>query len=412
VPVYRQPSETELRFLDAQLAAPLAARAPDGLEPADRRRLLDGLASLVGYRVHELSDCAGPGIACWVLAEAEPARLGWGTLAVLARHGAPVAVEVPRPLREAGTWRLGVELWQSLGARAVVVAAREARLEGADPASANTTRHPFEAFHEALHGALVEEGTPLLVQIRGFGVQQPVAEELVVALGRPLLPGRRAQAVPLDPPWIRLAAALDPGGPLGWLAATGKVRYHDGGKDLLELSGIGNPQLSYSAQVGGPAFALLWFSDRVRDAYVGRPYAREAPRFAAAGLPLPVGPAWRALVEPPLGPPPRTPSPSAAARVGELTALARRYAAEENLHVLRALGRAGGVSAGYSEELRLPWLRIEARDETEVVRAVVLLSGAEREDVRLSAGVPDLARQALAELFRRPRVLRIHGSAP
>jgi hypothetical protein len=409
-PVYAQPSESELRFLDAQLAAPLAARAPDGLDDADRRRLLHGLAALIDHEVHELADCAGPGVACWVLAERPPARLGWGTLAVLLRHGAPVAVEVPRPLREAGTWRLGVELWQSLGARALVVAAREARLPGADPASAGTVRHPFEAYHEALHGALLDEGTPLVLQVRGFGVQQPVAEDLVVALGKPLLPPRRPVAVPLDPPWIRLAAALDAGGPLGWLA--GRVRYHDGGKDLLELSGIGNPQLSYSTQVGGPAFALLWFSDRVRDAYLGKSYAREAPRFAAAGLELPVAPAWRALVEPALASPPRTPSPAAAARVGELTALARRYAAEENLHVLRALARSGGVTAGYSEELRLPWLRIEARDGREVVRALVLLSGAEREDVSLSAGSPDLARQAIAELFRRPRVLRIHGSLP
>jgi hypothetical protein len=338
-PVYVQPSESELRFLDAQLAAPLAARAPDGLDDADRRRLLDGLASLVGYRVHELTDCAGPGVACWVLAEAEPARLGWGTLAVLAEHGAPIAVEVPRPLREAGTWRLGVELWQTLGARAVVVAAREARLEGADPASADTTRHPFEAFHEALHGALVEEGTPLLLQIRGFGVQQPVAEELVVALGRPLLPGRRAQAVPLDPPWIRLAAALDPAGPLGWL--TGKVRYHDGGKDLLELSGIGNPQLSVFGAGGRPglraALVLRPGARRLRRPPVRARGAALRRRRAAAPRRARLEGAGRASA----GAAAAHAVAAAAARVGELVALARRYAAEENLHVLRALGRAG-----------------------------------------------------------------------
>jgi hypothetical protein len=410
--VYVAPSETELRFLEAALAGPLLARAPEELEPGERRRLLSGLAGLVGYEVHELGDCAGAGIACWVLAEAGPrARLGWGTLAVLAEHGTPIAVEVPRPLREGGTFRLGVELWQSLAARAIAVAEREARVVAADPAAADTGRHPFQALHEAIQGSLADEGSPLVLQVRGFGAQQGVAADLVVSVGKPLLPGRRVQVVPLDPPWIRLAAALDASGPLSF-AAKG-VRYHDGLEDLLDLSGIGNRQLHYSTQVGGAAFALLWFSDRTREAYVGRPFAREAPRFAAAGLPLGLESATEALVAPALGPPPARPSPALAGRLAELVELARRYAAEENVHVLRALARAGGVTAGYSEELRLPWLRVEAREGREVQRALILVSGAGREeDVALSAGGGDLARQVSAEIFRRPRVIRLSGSAP
>jgi hypothetical protein len=410
-PVYVAPSESELRFLEAGLAAPLLARGPDPLAPDERRRLLSGQAALIGYEVHELSDCAGAGIACWVLAERGPRpRLGWGALAVLAEHGVPIAVEVPRPLRESGTFRLGVELWQSLAARAIVVAAREARFTAADPAASDTGRHPFQAFHEAIQGALADDETPLVMQVRGFGAQQPIAAELVVALGKPLLPGRREQAVPLDPPWIRLAAALDASGPLSWAAK--KMRYYDGLEDLLDLSGIGNRQLHYSTQVGGAAFALLWFSDRARDAYVGRPLAREAPRFAAAGLPMSIGSATAALVNAPLGPPPEAASPALAARLAAQVELARRFAAEENIHVLRALARLGGVTAGYSEELRLPWIRVEAREGREVQRALILVSGAEREDVALSAGGTDLARQAAAELFRRPRVIRLHGSMP
>src|SRR5262249_8284015 len=186
---------------------------------ATRRRAVDGLAALVGYDVHELADCAGPGVGCWVLAERRgppdaPYGLGWGTLAVLTEHGAPVAVEVPRPLREGGTWRLATELWQALGARALLVGAREGQ-QGppapiAGPAATFNLRTPFQAVHEVIHGALADEGSPLILQVRGFGIQQPVTADLVVALGRPLLPGRNATVVPLDPPWIRLAAALDP----------------------------------------------------------------------------------------------------------------------------------------------------------------------------------------------------------
>ena len=47
-----------------------------------------------------------------------------------------------------------------------------------------------------------------------------------------------------------------------------------------------------------------------------------------------------------------------------------------------------------------------------MLRALVLVSGADREDVALSAGGADPARQLAAEVFRRPRVIRLQGSAP
>jgi hypothetical protein len=415
--VYTPPSESELRFLDELLATPLVRRAPEDLPAETRRRALDGLAELIGYDLHALTDCAGPGVECWVLAERRgrpdnPYGLGWGTLAVLAEHGAPVAVEVPRPLREGGTWRLGTELWQALGARALLVGAREVPEQPlADPAATFNLRTPFQAFHEVIHGALAEEGSPLILQVRGFGLAQPVTADLVVALGRPLLPGRAATVVPLDPPWIRLAAALDPAAALGWVAAN--VRYHDGLVDLLELGGIGDAQLHYSTQVGGAAFAMLWFSDRARAPYVGRTFAR---RFTPVGLPLTASPAVTALTDPPLGPPPAQAARALDARFAQLVALGRTYATEENVHLLRQLAHQAGpgatVRAGFSDDLRLPYLRIEAREGKEVLRALVLVSGADREDVALQAGAPNLARLVATELFRRPRVIRLHGSLP
>jgi hypothetical protein len=150
----------------------------------------------------------------------------------------------------------------------------------------------------------------------------------------------------------------------------------------------------------------------VREPYVGRSLAREAPRFAAAGLALPVAPALQALAEPALAAPPARPSAELAARAAALIDLGRRYAAEENLHVLRALAGAGGVSAGWDEALRLSWIRVELREGREVVRALILLSGADRGDVALAAGAAGLGKQLAAEIFRRPRVIRLAGSLP
>src|SRR5262249_45690868 len=101
------------------------------------------------------------------------------------------------------------------------------------------------------------------------------------------------------------------------------------------------------------------------------------------------------------------------ARFAQLVTLGRSYATEENVHILRQLVKLGGsVRAGFSDELRLPYLRIEAREGKEVLRALVLVSGADREDVALQAGGPHLAQQIATELFRRPRVIRLSGSAP
>jgi hypothetical protein len=42
----------------------------------------------------------------------------------------------------------------------------------------------------------------------------------------------------------------------------------------------------------------------------------------------------------------------------------------------------------------------------------VLLTRGNGEDMALGAGAPDLERQIGAELFRRPRAVRVHGWLP
>jgi hypothetical protein len=396
---YTPPSETELRFLEELLAKPLVR--------GEARRAAY-LARLVGYEVRTLGDCAGLGVRCHVLREAAPAEartLGWGTLAVRPAGAAPIAVEIPRPLREGGSYRLGTELAQSTNARAVVVAGTEVAPGpfSPDAAAAFNERTPFEAFHEAIHAALAGETDPLIVEVRGFGFAQPTAADLVVSLGRPVLPGSGPTGPELPPPLPGILA-----GPLGW---AGRPAVYDGRAELLELGGVGNPQLQYTTRVGGVGFAFLWFSEAARAAYVGRSFASEARRFAALELPMAPVPVARALLYPPLFAPPGKASAPLAARFDRELDVLRRYAASENVHLLRLADRAR-VRALWSEELRLPYLLLDMRDGKEVLRAVVLPTRGDGEDMALAAGAPGVDRQIAEELFRRPRVIRLAGVLP
>jgi hypothetical protein len=89
---------------------------------------------------------------------------------------------------------------------------------------------------------------------------------------------------------------------------------------------------------------------------------------------------------------------------------------QENVHILRQLGQLAGpgvsVRAGFSDELKLPYLRLEAREGKEVLRALVLVSGADRGEVTVLAGAPNLHGVVAQELFRRPWIVRLHGSVP
>jgi gamma-polyglutamate biosynthesis protein CapC len=407
---YAAPSETELRFLEEIVARELIRRAASA--DAAGLRAVHAMASLVGHAVRRIPDCTGVGGGCWILVEnpptGSPRRLGWGVLAVREGVGAaPIALEVPRPLREAGTWRLGAELWRTLGASVYLLGGIEPGAGGErgdpDPAALWNLRTPFEAYHQAIHGALGWEIAPLVLQIRGYGFDQPVTSDVVIALARAGagLPTRLAEA--------------QARGPLAFTA--GKSRVADGSLALLELAGAGSPQLHYSSQVGGVPFAMLWFSEEIRARFRGRDAERELRRFALLGLDATPRPAAAALAgDPrrPLGPPPAAASPQLARRFDRLVALAERYALRENPHVLRQLrAEAGpGLRAGFCPELRVGWLLLEERDGAEVRRALILADAGNPGRVDLPGGTPSLEGAIRTLLVGRPAAITLHGSQP
>jgi hypothetical protein len=412
--VYTPPSQSELRFLETLVAAPLLGTGDAAALPIDaRRRLAHHMASLVGYELRQLPDGAGAGVGAWLLAEREqPARLGWGVIAGRTGAGEPIAIEVPRPKLETGTWRLGTELWLASGAELLVIAGESlepgdaSEADEADPASGWNLVTPFQAFHEAAHTHLAAGADPMILQVRGFAATQPVHEPLVVTLGRPLLDAADAPR--------RLTGALAEHGPLGFLH--GGARYYDGSLAMLELAGSGNAQLHYSTRLGTVACALLWFSERVREPFREADPVRERNRFAPFALPLATRSATSALTLPALGAPPAETSRTLATRYQALLGLASAYAAQENVQILRRLGSAttatpgAFVHAGYSPELGRPYLLVEVHEGAEVLRGLVLVPGNEGDERGLDAGATDLPGRVASALFQRPRTITVHGT--
>ena len=411
-PSYTPPSQSELRFLETLVAAPLLARSDGahGLSVDARRHLAHHMAGLIGYELRQLPDGAGPGAGCWLLAERQPGRLGWGVLAGRTGAAQPIAVEVPRPRIESGTWRLGTELWLASDAELLLIAGATSMPvrseDDPDPAAGWNLVTPFQALHQAAHTHLADAKSPMILQVRGFAATQPVREPLVVTLGRPLLDVGDAPA--------RLLSALAEAGPLGFLH--GGARYYDGSLAMLDLAGSGNAQLHYSTRLGGVACALLWFSERAREPYREASEEREHARFAPFALELTRRPAAEALAMPMLGAPPAQASATLATRYTALLAIAQAYASEENVQILRRLVAAAAatpgarVIAGFSLELGRPYLVVEAREGVEVLRGLVLVPGSDRDDRGFDAGAADLPLRLGQALFQRPRTLTVHGS--
>ena len=394
------PSQSELRFLELLVAAPALGRG----DP----RIAHAMAGLAGYAVQVLPDGAGPGAGCWILAEANlPRRLGWGVLAGRAGAAPPLAIEIPRPRREAGTWRLGVELWRHAGAATLIAADGDVPDEraDADPAATWNTATAFQALHQAVHDAHRGEPDALILQLRGFGITQPIREPVVVTLPRPIL-------VPGQLP-ARLAGLLEAKGALGVLRG---ARLHDGARELVEVSGVGNPQLQYCARFELVSCAMLWFGEPVRDGYREVDRARELAKLARMKLPITTASAPAALHDPPLAAPDPARLAELAPRFDALVRLLETYALEQDVQVLRrvtamtAAGPEVTAHGGYSDELGRPFLIAELRAGDHAMRALVLIpSGTGRID--LEAG-GDVANRLPGLLARRPRIVTLVGRAP
>jgi hypothetical protein len=385
------PSPSELRFLEHALAAPALAGRD--------LRAIRTLAALVDYDVVVLADCLGVGRGCWLLVETkQPRARGWGVIAGRATPGAPITIEVPRPRREAGTLRLGVEVFRRLEASTLIIADPDLPAErgDADPAAPWNLATSLHAFHRAAFHA--KRDGALMLQLRGFGSTQPIHDRLVVSLWRPIL---APDQVP------RALAAVTSSAALSFL---GRPRFFDGSRELLDLAGTGNPQLEYCERYDATPCALLWVSEPTRAGYREADSERELGTFTKLGVPTTTVSPIAALVEPALESSTAVPR-TLQARYDALLRVAEGYALDGNAQRLRGItAMRASVLGGYSEEVGRAFLQLEVREGNSVIRGLVLVPGGTQR-ISLSPG-HELPQRVDAALAHRPLSIQLSGRLP
>lgn len=130
--------------------------------------LLD-LAPAYDYEILRVSD-EGDGLAeSYLLREPLPYKRGWGLFVFRKDPLNDILIEIPHPLFDENTDRIGLDLYRLLDARALLIAGahRSANADGSSDASHN----PLTVF-EAVHEALTDTGYPLVLQIHGFASDQ------------------------------------------------------------------------------------------------------------------------------------------------------------------------------------------------------------------------------------------------
>jgi gamma-polyglutamate biosynthesis protein CapC len=445
---YQPPSKAELLLLEQDVVAPLVdwAQSSGPGEPPPARVAL--AAALLDYELVEFGDCrAVPADhevpPCSIMLRerggSRPSTAGWGTLIVRRDPRAlALIVEVPRPHREAQTWRVAVELWQLSRASTLLIAgadglAKHPRAAGKptagshepgsigppdpDPVRQGNLDTPFQAFHQAIERSSVRGEVREVLQVRGLASYRTVDRDLILGLGQP---GRAEQ---LDEAcW----AALDPR-IAALVGSWGGCRIADGSEDLYLLSGAGTPQLEYSRELRSREVRVLWLSAGLRQRFAADRGFVELRGLRQAGFAVEPRHELDALLQP-IEPIAR----GAAGRVhvdeqgfAAAVELAREFAELGNLHLLReleALHRASAnlrIEAAFGEDWGRAFLLIERVGEVSGERALVVLDPAL--DRRVELSVDELVGDALARLqlaaLIRPQVLvlsdlRLAGGLP
>jgi hypothetical protein len=182
----------------------------------------------------------------WELAERERPLRGLGLVYVRCQAGAPLLVEVPKPLGERSTWRVGALMADGLDARGLVIGSWTRSGKTGMPRTAIHEPSMYVSAHRWLQRGYLTYQTPLAVQVRGLGADHRLEGDVLLSGDSPMW----RQSAPGD------LRALDRA-----LADRGVAATWDGGRSAYTaLRGFPDDTARYSRQVAGGRFARLWFA--------------------------------------------------------------------------------------------------------------------------------------------------------
>jgi gamma-polyglutamate biosynthesis protein CapC len=438
-PAYTPPSSAELFWLEQEIVEPLLAWARTGVA-GPPPGMVTLAAELLDYQLIELGSCDAASPCAIMLRErTRPVEAGWGTLVVRrGRAGLATTVEVPRPLHEVETWRVGAELWQLSEAEALLIADMDQPVLGSagvtsststsasatpwlrpspDPVRPGNLETAFQAIHQGIDRRSNRGRAREVVQIRGLAASRAIDRDVILGLGRPAGEGEvhRSCWTTLDP---RLATLI---------SVWGSCRVADGSADLYPLSGAGTPQLEYSRELRNREIRVVWLSAGLRDRFRPRDALAQQRGLRQAGF----DPQPRSELDELLAPvaPLVVPEPAQIRefqRAGELVferavSLAVAFAETGNLHAIRGLRELAAahpqlrVTAGLGQAWGRPYLLVEGIERGSGSRALISL------DPQLAGHVvldhaqllpnPDAdgRAQLRAAALARPQVLSVVG---
>ncbi|WP_373186815.1 poly-gamma-glutamate biosynthesis protein PgsC/CapC [Halopseudomonas sp.] len=260
---FRAPRLDELLFFDLEVLSPLLQLAASGPlatwteEQMNELRYLNDLSQGVGYRIIRFDDHARA--QDYLILEKTLETLPfqpWSTFVLGAGATPSHVVQVPRPRYESNTLEAGVALFQTLDARALMVAGSHPFRDPAGGSDVLDARNELSLFN-LVHQVLVREaeGKPMLVtQVRGMGDQSTSRAPSLLAFEDGLRP--EGEALPLRE---RLrdtlrTMGLDPEEVVGNPETAG-----------YEV-GI-NAQTRYLAAARNADFAIAWIAPSARRAF-------------------------------------------------------------------------------------------------------------------------------------------------
>lgn len=283
--LYIRPRLEELLLLDSEVITPLIGiarsrdpKAAQALLASEKLRTVQAAAALFGYSVtiyHHIPT----GQDYFIVAERAGAsgRRYWGTYVLRIGPAQDYIVQVPRPLFEVNSFEYGVNLFERLSARALLIGGTHPAANRDGSSNLISSSNKENLFSLVSQGILRESPERIMViQSRAFGIDPNHATPNAGALISFSNGAMTMPAVPLGGRKIMEMLEQDRLSP----------RFVDGARDVVGYEIGSNPQSLYLNEALGKEFAIIWLSPTIRASYRQQSENRRLDaQFISLGIP-------------------------------------------------------------------------------------------------------------------------------